>query len=179
MNIHHYENFTKEYVKTTVAKVDPEDNTRFLHPANSTIVEPNVLNANQANVFNEETNTWDIVADYRNNNSYFLLVDGSPVTFALGEEPDGTMSTELSPEVQALLDEALRVNSIISEAVLRMNLQAPVGSFKEIEFYKEFWLSIAPAARQPTAKFQLIIDIHSAAKNAVANSIEFIDVAWP
>lgn len=63
---------------------------------------------------------------------------------------------------------------IKQEGLARINAVFPaIDDIDQLHFHVEFWLSIAPAARQPTANFQLVSNIYTAAKDA----IQFINTA--
>ena len=53
-----------------------------------------------------------------------------------------------------------------AEAVARMRDQVLVENFDEVQLTREFWLSIAPAARNPTSAFQWVIDVYAAGVDA-------------
>lgn len=84
-----------------------------------------------------------------------------------------------------------KIAALKIEAVARMRQQIKLSSFEEVELIKEFWLSIAPTARQPTVGFQWVIDVYQAGKTAAtvvnalttATEIEAYDVVatpdWP
>jgi len=82
----------------------------------------------------------------------------------------------------------VRNTDIKADGLARMNAVFPaIKSLDEVAFQAEFWLSIAPAARVPTANFKRIIDIYTAAKNAVSAvnaattqaQIDAVAPAWP
>lgn len=63
---------------------------------------------------------------------------------------------------------SLKVDEIKIATLARINIQlAGIKSFDDIEVLKELWLSIAPAARDPTTKWQWVIDVWQAGKDAV------------
>jgi len=81
-----------------------------------------------------------------------------------------------------------RVAAIKVDGLARINAIFPaITSVDEIAFYAEFWLSIKSTSRAPTANFQKVIDIYSAAKSAIENVNAAVDaaavaavvVAWP
>ena len=83
---------------------------------------------------------------------------------------------------------AARVTEIKNDGLVRINLLFPaIDSLDEIAFYAEFWTSIAPAARAATVSFQRIINIYTAAKNAITSvnacttkaQIDAVTPAWP
>jgi len=84
---------------------------------------------------------------------------------------------QLSPAEETARDAAdLAANlaalpgQIKAEGLSRVNALFPaITDLDQIDFFGEFWLSIAPAARQPTVDFQKIIDIRAAAKAAIVN----------
>lgn len=61
-----------------------------------------------------------------------------------------------------------KVDEIKTATLARITSQlAGIKSFDDIEVLKELWLSIAPAAKQATVKWQMMIDIWQAGKDAV------------
>lgn len=61
-----------------------------------------------------------------------------------------------------------KVLEVKKEGLKRIALIFPaVRSVEELDLISEFWLSIAPAARQPTANFTQVINIRAAAKAAI------------
>lgn len=80
------------------------------------------------------------------------------------------------------------VYEIKANGLARINAIFPaISSVDEVEFYAEFWLSIVPAARSATVNFQKIINIHNAAKTAIASvngaanaaGVSAVTVSWP
>lgn len=95
----------------------------------------------------------------------------------LTEGPNGWESSN-DVAVQGIIDgydaigavRAARIGAIKADGLARINSAFPaIVSIDEVAFYAEFWLSIAPAARLPTAPFKRVIDIYSAAKTAIAS----------
>lgn len=84
---------------------------------------------------------------------------------------------------QAELDaqaEALRRKEIKDAGLALINEAFPaLKNIDEIKFQAEFWLSIAPAARQATIDFQRVIDIYTTAKAAITAGTLPGDVVWP
>ena len=85
-----------------------------------------------------------------------------------------------------------KIEELKAEGLRRIQLIFPsISDFDELDFATEQYLSVAPAARQPTTGFQSAIDIRQAAKNAIVfiksltilTEIENYDVvnipAWP
>lgn len=61
-----------------------------------------------------------------------------------------------------------KIAEIKAEGLRRIQVYLPgIKDFDEFQLIKEFWLSIAPAARQATAPFQETIDIYQAGAAAV------------
>jgi len=71
---------------------------------------------------------------------------------------------DANPEAQKDKIEELKL-----EGLRRIQLIFPsISDFDELDFATEQYLSIAPAARQPTTNFQSAIDIRQAAKSAIS-----------
>lgn len=60
-----YDSTTKEYVGETNAYKSPLEKNVYLKPAHSTFVEPPKAGKNKKQIFDEATNKWSIVDDYR------------------------------------------------------------------------------------------------------------------
>lgn len=132
----------------------------------------------------------------------FITPDGS---YYDGSAPvaDGAVSCPIRPDrfhsfqdgawvKDISLVKAAKIKALRAEGLRRISAIFPaITDIDQIQFIAEFWLSIAPAARQPTANFQKVIDIraqvilHTAAINALlaVQSVESYDVvntpAWP
>jgi hypothetical protein len=83
---------------------------------------------------------------------------------------------------------ASKVLLIKTEGLTRITQIFPaMSSIDEIKLLREFYLSIAPSARQPTANFQKIIDISQAVQTALTSvnnaaskaAVDAVSVAWP
>jgi len=62
-----------------------------------------------------------------------------------------------------------KIEELKLEGLRRIQLVFPsISDFDELDFATEQYLSIAPAARQPTADFQSAIDIRQSAKSAIS-----------
>lgn len=85
-----------------------------------------------------------------------------------------------------------KISELKSEGLSRIQIELPaVSNFDELELIREQWLSMSPAARNPTTKFQQVIDIYTAGRNAASeinalileNEIDaynvITDPAWP
>ena len=178
MDIYNYDGQTGEFLFKSSAQKNPLKQDTFLIPANATTVEPPTWDVNETVVFDDVI--WTITPDHRNDiNVYYLIVDGSVVEFELGDAPDGTMSTTFPAAVQAGSDERKRVIDIEAEGLNRMQAVIPsIGSVDQIEFYVEFWLSVDVTARNPTVKFQNVMDIFAVIKDAIIDGTLLNDVPW-
>lgn len=77
-------------------------------------------------------------------------------------DPEFT-NTEI--DERALAD---KIQELKAEGLTRIQVEMPaIYNFDTLELVREQWLSIAPAARAPTATFQSIIDIYQAARDGV------------
>lgn len=109
---------------------------------------------------------------------------------------DGVWSSSDDVAVQAIINsyddlpdaKTAKIDTIKAEALTRIAVLFPaITSVDEVTFYAEFWLSIKATSRAPTAPFQKVIDIYSAAKTAIASvnsattksGVEAVVVAWP
>lgn len=84
---------------------------------------------------------------------------------------------------QAELDaqaEVQRRKEIKDAGLALINVIFPaLKDIDEIKFQAEFWLSIAPAARQATDDFQYAIDIYTIVKQSIIDGTASADVVWP
>lgn len=111
----------------------------------------------------------------------------------------GNQNATIDAAVQAIVDaydplpdaKNEKIAELKQEALSRINAVLPaINSFDELELVREQFLSVAPAARTPTATFQQVIDLYQAGKagvvsiNALTTEAEVIafdvvnDVAW-
>lgn len=92
MKIYHYEQGTKEYMKSTDARLDPLDSESFLIPANATIKEPPVFGVDETAIF--EFDNWAVVTDKRG--QYYYEQDGTWIKIInIGiDVPSGTLQTD-------------------------------------------------------------------------------------
>lgn len=83
---------------------------------------------------------------------------------------------------------AAKIATLKAEGLVRINVLFPeINSMDEITFYAEFWLSLTAVARSPTANFQKVINIHNAAKSAIASvksatttaQVDAVTASWP
>lgn len=98
--------------------------------------------------------------------------------------------------VQAIIDsydplpdyKSTKIAAIKAEAVTRMQaVLAGIESVNQVELMAELWLSIASAARSPTAKMTSVINIYNAAKTGIAScnaattkaQLDAVVVNWP
>lgn len=81
-----------------------------------------------------------------------------------------------------------RVAAIKADGLARIQAVFPaINSFDELALVREMFLSIAPAARVPTANWQRMIDIYTAGRAAalaVSNAttkqqVDAVNPAWP
>lgn len=95
MKIYNYDSITKEFLRESLADESPLEQDVFLIPAFSTPTSPPTTTANEVVIFDEDTKTWSVKADYREAN-YWLKDDASKVVFSIGDTTDETM-TEIEP----------------------------------------------------------------------------------
>lgn len=71
-----------------------------------------------------------------------------------------------------------KIEELKAEGVARMSARiAGIYDLEVVNLTREFWLSIDPGARQPTADFQYVIDVYQAGKDAVIVIKAFTDAA--
>ena len=116
---------------------------------------------------------------------YWLEVDVNQDPVAIYPEDvdhpiDCILIEENDPRVDVFVLGTLKsekVKAIRLEGVQRINEVYPSVSEEDMKFYADFWLSIAPAARNAKPDFQLAIDIYTAAKQAKATVNGYTTVA--
>jgi len=113
--------------------------------------------------------------DLKNKNKWVL-----PVIEAAGHEVrthDFVVVSTDDVAVQLIIDaydalpeaKADKIEELKLEGLRRIQLVFPsISDFDELDFATEQYLSIAPAARQPTTDFQSVINIRQSAKNAIS-----------
>jgi hypothetical protein len=81
-----------------------------------------------------------------------------------------------------------KIHELTAEAVRRVGLVMPeLADLSSLIVMRELWLSIAPAARQPTAKLTAVINIYQAWNTAVdavkacasENCVAAVSASWP
>jgi len=97
------------------------------------------------------------------------MVDGKRVqvqeTLSAQEESD--LAIAQAAEVLPIAVEN-KISDLKAEAMSRITARIPgIGSIDQLNLIKEFWLSVAPAARAPTSDFQYVIDVYQEAKDTI------------
>ncbi|MFN9029638.1 MAG: hypothetical protein ACK54C_02100 [Betaproteobacteria bacterium] len=81
-----------------------------------------------------------------------------------------------------------KAKAVRAEALTRIQAEMPgINDFEALQLVRELWLSIAPAARQPTAKLAKVLAIHQAARQAITAiqsatdrpAVDAVVVTWP
>lgn len=113
----------------------------------------------------------------------------------LWQEPSGWKSSN-DAAVQAIIDaynplpdyKATKIDAIKADGLARIQALFPaIAGFDELALVREMYLSIALAARTPTANWQRMIDIYTAGNNAITTvnaattkaQIDAVTAAWP
>lgn len=96
---------------------------------------------------------------------------------------------ELTLTSRTLLEaKRAKIGSIKQEGIDRINAEIPgITTFEQVQLFRELWLSILGAARNPTAKWQNIINIYQAGAAGVADvnaastlqEVDAVVVTWP
>ena len=102
---------------------------------------------------------------------YYLSISGDQITdwyHATESAPDANMQTTICNSY-ALPDAKIdKISEIKAEGLRRIQLIYPsIDSFDQLQFEKDKWQSIAPAARQATVDFQKVIDIYQVGVTAI------------
>jgi hypothetical protein len=96
----------------------------------------------------------------------------------VGYDSNGNSSELIDSAINSLIDgydpidfvKAEKGDEIKSEGLARISAVFPaINDLDELKLEQERWLSIAPAARQPTTDYQQAIDIYVAARNAITS----------
>ena len=107
IDVHHYAPDTGEHTGTTVARMDPMDNTRPLVPAHATLEALPDVGDGLAAVWVKEDQAWNVVADYRGH-TYWLEGGVETTITALGEEPpEGASENPTPPPLPDMIASAL------------------------------------------------------------------------
>lgn len=123
MDIFNYDAITGEFISQTVARENPLEPGEFLFPAHATAKPLPALQANEAAVFNATLDDWEVKPDYRGV-TYYLIADGSEMTFDLGEAPDATVSLTKTDSV--ILEELKQVKSAEIRAAFEADAETPI-----------------------------------------------------
>lgn len=96
----------------------------------------------------------------------------------VGYDSDGNSSELIDSAINVLIAgydpidfvKAEKSDAIKAEGLSRISAVFPaLNDLDELKLEQERWLSIAPAARQPTTDYQQAIDIYVAARNAITS----------
>jgi hypothetical protein len=111
-----------------------------------------------------------------NENGYYTIRrDG---VFNAVRTSDNATGPDIDTAVQALIDgydpidfaKTEKRDEIKAEGLSRITDVFPaINDLDELKLEQERWLSIAPAARQPTTDYQKAINIYVAARNAITS----------
>lgn len=109
---------------------------------------------------------------------------------------DGAWISSNDAAVQAIIDsfdplpsyKAERIEALKADGLARIQAVFPaIKSFDELALIRELYLSIAPAARQPTTNWQRMINIYTAGQAAAASinaastkaQVDAVTPSWP
>ena len=189
MNIFNYSADTGEFISQSIARENPMEAGEFLIPANATTVSPPITGTNEVAVF--AGGSWVLTPDFRGV-PYFLIADGSDVTFELGESPDVTVQDTFPQAVQDAIDaeeaaqqvindERIRVGDITANALARIEAVVPALSTLEmVDLVVEIFKSITPTAKTLTPEFVAANAIRLTAKAAIDDGVtQVADIVWP
>lgn len=96
----------------------------------------------------------------------------------VGYDSNGNLSELIDSAINSLIAnydplhfaKAEKRDAIKVEGLSRISAVFPaINDLDELKLEQERWLSIAPAARQPTTDYQQAIDIYVAARNAITS----------
>jgi len=96
----------------------------------------------------------------------------------VGYDSNGNSSELIDSAINSLIDgydpiefaKAEKRDAIKVEGLSRISAVFPaINDLDELKLEQERWLSIAPAARQPTSDYQKAINIYVAARNAITS----------
>ena len=111
-------------------------------------------------------------------------------------EENGVWVSSNDTAVQAIIDsfdplpdyKAKRIEALKADGLARIQAVFPaIKSFDELALIRELYLSIAPAARQPTTSWQRMINIYTAGQAAAASinaastkaQVDAVTPSWP
>lgn len=125
MDIYNYHPTTREFINQSKADISPLEPDVYLIPALATTIEPPATAENESVVFDEESNVWNIVPDYRNVTLWHKLT-AQKVTATLGQTPDDINATQIPPTVDYpkwdatsgswITDETVKLSALTSAA---------------------------------------------------------------
>ena len=93
-------------------------------------------------------------------------VNGVQVEMDAEEEADFIAESDANLLPNAL---SAKIDELKTEGVGRMSERiAGIYDLEVVNLTREFWISIEPAARNPTPDFQYVIDVYVAGKDAAA-----------
>jgi hypothetical protein len=92
--IYNYHPETRELLSTAEADPSPLEEDVFLIPAFATDIEPPTTGLRQIPIFNEPTQQWSLVADWRGV-ALYSKTSGQRVSAALADTPESLSATEL------------------------------------------------------------------------------------
>jgi len=99
MNIYNFDQITGEYLGKDVADESPLEPGIYLIPALSTLTSPPETAENEAAIFDRNSNSWSVVADYRIV-SLWDKTTATQVAAALGKNPDELNATQIEPTIE-------------------------------------------------------------------------------
>lgn len=111
-------------------------------------------------------------------------------------EENGEWKSSNDAAVQAIIDgfdplpeyKAEKVKVIKADGLSRIQQVFPaIKDFDDLQFTRELYLSIAPAARQPTTQWQRMLSIYTAGQTAITAvnnattqaQVDAVSPAWP
>lgn len=98
MNVYSFNQNTNEYIGQDVADESPLEPGIYLTPALSTLISPPETAENEAAIFDRNSNSWSVVADYRIV-SLWDKTTAAKVAAALGKTPDELNATQIEPTI--------------------------------------------------------------------------------
>ncbi len=136
MLIHLYHPTTHEFIGSTFAEEDPENVGCIICPAFSTTVEPPVVGTYEKALFDTDTKTWFVVADWRGVQFYSKETGAEVERLTLTENPDWNLVTSEPPPI----DHKWENDGWVKDKT-KSNLR------EELEIKNSLWLNDAESVR--------------------------------
>lgn len=142
MLIYNYKETTKEYIDNEEACIDIEETkvqgkTIYLIPANSTIKKPPETDDFEVAIFNENTNNWQKLADFRN--QYITDASMQPYKYdRIGDLPEGFIYIT-EEQAQKIQNDKLYYIIDDNQLIVNPNYEQELANARQQDFKSKFF----------------------------------------